>query len=166
MVFLRNALLSLALATSTVYADKLKVAFSAGAFSTISGSGTGSESGHYSSFAIINDDGTAIYDHGSPDDHSPCYNTGGGRTFTIEGDCWATPRQFHCEADFGGFPKSCSVMDADGNVLGEGEGKTDTTFIGISIGQDGTCVVEFDSDDSGTPCPQDDGNGPLHVTSG
>lgn len=166
MAPLRNLLVLLAAATSSVYADKLTVAFSSGGFSTISGSGTGNENGHYSSFAIINDEGTAIYDNGFPDDHSPCYNTGGGRTFTIEGDCWATPRQFHCEADFGGLPESCSVMDADGNVLGEGKGQTDTDFIGIAIGQDATCVVEFDSDDSGIACPEDDGNGPLHVTSG
>ncbi|KAL4807225.1 hypothetical protein BDV18DRAFT_159444 [Aspergillus unguis] len=162
MAFLKTALLALA-ATTYVSAEHLKVVFSAGDFSTISGPNGGNTNGHYSGFAIVRDDGTAIYNDGSPNDHSPCYNTDGGRTFKIEGDCWASPRVFFCEADFAGHPETCEVRDADGNVLGSGEGQTDTDFIGIAIGQDSSCVVEFDSDDAGT-CPEDDGNGPLHVT--
>ncbi|KAJ5361609.1 hypothetical protein N7541_002453 [Penicillium brevicompactum] len=149
MAPLRNALLALMATSATVYAEHLKVVWSNGDFSTISGPSGGNTNGHYSGFAIINDAGDAIYDQGFPDDHSPCYNTGDGREFTIEGDCWSTPPQ---------------IQDGDGNSLGTGEGQTDTTFIGIAIGQDASCVVEFDSDSDG--CPVDDGNGPLHVTSG
>ncbi|KAL4962419.1 uncharacterized protein BDV14DRAFT_210579 [Aspergillus stella-maris] len=165
MAILRTTLLTLLAATTPlVLAEHLKVVFSSGSFSTISGPAGGNTNGHYSGFAIVNDNGDAIYDNGFPDDHSPCYNTGDGRTFTIEGDCWSTPRTFHCLADFGGNPESCEVRDGDGNVLGSGDGQSDTTFIGISIGTDASCVVEFDSDSDG--CPIDDGNGPLHVTSG
>ncbi|CAI7628840.1 unnamed protein product [Penicillium bialowiezense] len=151
MAPLRNALLALMATSATVYAEHLKVVWSSGDFSSISGPSGGNTNGHYSGFAIINDAGDAIYDQGFPDDHSPCYNTGDGREFTIEGDCWSTPRKFKCKADFGGHPDTC-------------DGQTDTTFIGIAIGQDASCVVEFDSDSDG--CPVDDGNGPLHVTSG
>ncbi|KAJ5246326.1 hypothetical protein N7468_001309 [Penicillium chermesinum] len=163
-----KTLLFLAAMTSSAMAEHVRVVFSAGDFSTISGpDGGSSQSGHYSGFAIVRDNGDAIYNNGNPDDHSPCYSTGGGRTFTIEGDCWASPRTFHCEADFAGHPKTCEVKDQNGNSLGTGEGQTDTTFIGISIGQDASCVVEFDTDDvQGNSCPVDDGNGPLHVTSG
>ena len=62
-----------------------------GSFSTISGPSGGSQSGGYKGFAIINDNGEAIYDQAYPDDHSPCYNTDGGRTFTIEGDSSPPP---------------------------------------------------------------------------
>lgn len=48
--------------------------------------------------------------------------------------------------------------------LGKGDGQTDITFIGISIGVDASCGVEYESD--GDNCPEDDGNDPLHVTSG
>ncbi|KAL4862793.1 hypothetical protein BDV12DRAFT_178353 [Aspergillus spectabilis] len=164
--FLSTALLFLA-ATTPIHAEHLKVVISQGTFSTITGpNGEGGGSGQYKGFAIFNEAGEAIYDQAYPDDHSPCYNTGDGRTFTIEGDCWATARQFHCESDFAGFPQNCDVRDADGNVLVSAQGQTNTDFIGIAIGQDGSCVMEFDSDDNGTTCPVDDGNGPLHVTSG
>lgn len=165
MAPLRTFLCLLAV-SAPIYAEHLKVIFSSGDFSTISGPAGGNTNGHYSGFAIVNDNGDAIYDNGFPDDHSPCYNTDGGRTFTIEGDCWSSPRTFHCEADFGGHPDNCEVKDGDGNSLGTGKGQTDTTFIGISIGQDASCVIEFDSDDTDGGCPKDDGNGPLHVTSG
>ncbi|BCS20294.1 uncharacterized protein APUU_20726S [Aspergillus puulaauensis] len=165
MAAIRNTVLFLlAATTATVSAEHLKVVFSAGDFSTISGPAGGNTNGHYAGFAIINDNGDAIYNDGTPDDHSPCYNTGDGREFTIEGDCWSSPRTFKCKADFAGHPDTCEVKDADGNSLGTGKGETDTTFIGISIGQDSSCVVEFESDSDG--CPIDDGNGPLHVTSG
>ncbi|GKT52176.1 uncharacterized protein ColSpa_12357 [Colletotrichum spaethianum] len=150
--------------SATAYAEHLRVVWSSGSFSTISGPAGGSQSGGYSGFAIINDADEAIYDQAYPDDHSPCYNTGDGRTFTIEGDCWDTPRVFHCKSDFGGSPKNCDVSTSDGNQLGSGTQQKDTNFIGIAIGIDASCVVEFDSD--GTSCPVDNGNGPLHVTSG
>ncbi|KAL4992933.1 hypothetical protein BDV10DRAFT_200212 [Aspergillus recurvatus] len=158
MLSLRTLALGLALLATTATAEHLKVVFSSGSFSAI-----GDQSAHYSSFAIIRDNGEAIYDDGYPGDRAPCFNTDGGRTFQIEGDCWASGRQFHCLSDFGGSPKNCDVRDANGNVLGTGVGQKDTNFIGISIGLDASCVVEFDSEDAGN-CPVDDGNGPLHVT--
>ncbi|KAL5339933.1 hypothetical protein BJX70DRAFT_397175 [Aspergillus crustosus] len=163
---LSTAILLLA-ASAPIHAERLKVVWSQGSFSTITGpNGECGGSGVYNGFGIFNSDRVIIYDQAYPDDHSPCYNTGDGRTFTIEGDCWGSARQFHCLADFGGFPQDCSVLDASGNVLASGSGRTDTDFIGIAIGQDGTCVLEFDSEDNGTACPEDTGNGPLHVTSG
>ncbi|KAL4745674.1 hypothetical protein BDW72DRAFT_211118 [Aspergillus terricola var. indicus] len=160
MPSLRNLALALGLLATTATAERLRAVFSSGSFSTI-----GDEGDSYKGFAIVRENGEAIYDNGYPDNHSPCYNTGDGRTFKIEGDCWASPRQFHCESDFAGHPEHCAVLDGDGNELGSGEGQEDTTFIGISIGTEATCVVEFDSDDAGH-CPVDDGNGPLHVTEG
>jgi hypothetical protein len=53
---------------------------------------------------------------------------------------------------------NCEDGDADGNVLGNGKGMSDTTWTGNSSGMDATCVVEFGSDDS-SECPVDDGNG-------
>ncbi|KAJ5666929.1 hypothetical protein N7462_011338 [Penicillium macrosclerotiorum] len=164
MVPSHTALLLLAATSATVYAEHLKVVWSAGDFSTISGPAGGNTNGHYAGFAIINDAGEAIYNDGFPADHSPCYNTDGGREFTIEGACWSTARKFKCLADFAGHSQDCEVKDGDGNSLGTGEGQTDTIFIDIAIGQDASCVVEFESDSDG--CPVDDGNGPLHVTSG
>lgn len=163
MAPLRNTLIYLMAATSaTVYAEHLRVVWSSGTFSSISGPKGGNQNGGYSGFAIINDAGDAIYTQDYPDDHAPCYT--GGREFTIEGDCWSTPRKFQCTSDFGGQPQSCEVKDGDGNSLGSADGQKDTTFIGIAIGTDASCVIEFNSDSDG--CPVDDGNGPLHVTSG
>lgn len=161
---IRTALLCLMATSATVYAEHLRVVWSSGEFSTISGPKGGSSSGHSSGFVILNDNDEAIYDSSYPDDHSPCYNTGDGREFTIEGDCWDSPRKFHCKSSFAGHPEDCEVKDGDGNSLGSGEGQKDTTFIGIAIGTDASCVVEFESDGDG--CPVDDGNGPLHVTEG
>ena len=76
--FLRTALLGLLATSATVHAEHLKVVWSAGDFSTISGPAGGNQNGHYAGFAIINDAGEAIYNDGTPDDHSPCYNTGDG----------------------------------------------------------------------------------------
>lgn len=56
------------------------------------------------------------------------------------------------------------MKDSGDNSLGSGDGQTDTTFIGISIGTDASCVVEFDT--NGPGCPVDEGDGPLSVTSG
>lgn len=158
----KNIFLGLAATATIAQAEHLRVVWSAGQFSTISGpDGGSSSSGNYDGFAIIRDDGEAIYDESYPYGYSPCFNTGGGRTFAIEGDCWDSQFQFHCEADFGGNPESCDVRDASGNVLNAGDGQKDTTFIGIAIGIDGSCVAEFESDGGG--CPVDDGNGPLHA---
>ncbi|CZT17830.1 uncharacterized protein RCC_03666 [Ramularia collo-cygni] len=159
---LRHTLLCLMATSATItYAEHLRVVWSSGTFSTISGP-SGNENGGYSGFAIINDAGEAIYDEDYPDDHVPC--TYAGRTFTIEGDCWDTGRQFSCVADFGGAPSTCEVLDSAGVSLGKADAQKDTTFIGIAIGTDASCVIEFES--NGTACPVDDGNGPLHVTSG
>ncbi|KAL4928047.1 uncharacterized protein BDV17DRAFT_298778 [Aspergillus undulatus] len=167
MASLVSSLVFLLAASAPATAEHLKVVWSQGSFSTITGTnGEGGGAGSFKGFGIFNEAGTVIYDQAYPDDHSPCYNTGDGRTFTIEGDCWASPRQFYCMSDFAGFPETCKVLDASGNVLAEGSGQTNTEFIGIAIGQDGSCVLEFDSEDNGTTCPEDTGNGPLHVTSG
>lgn len=162
MPSLRNTLISLAAVSfsTNAYAAHLKVAWSNGGFSTISGPGAGNENGHYSGFAVINDAGEAVYDSDYPDDHAPCYSTGDGREFNLEGGCWKNPRKFKCKSNLAGNPQSCEVLDKDGNSLAKGEGKTDTTFIGIAIGQDSTCVVEFDTDED-EDCPKDSD---LHVS--
>lgn len=161
MLTSRNTILCLMVSSAGVYAEHLRVIWSSGSFSTISGP-SGNEGGSYSGFAIINDAGEAVYDQDYPDDHAPC--TYAGRTFTIEGDCWNTARQFSCVAAFDGAPQTCEVLDSAGASLGKADAQKDTTFIGIAIGIDASCVIEFESD--GTACPVDDGNGPLHVTSG
>ncbi|KAF4457677.1 hypothetical protein F53441_437 [Fusarium austroafricanum] len=161
----RNVLFSILAASlsSTVAAEHLRAVWSQGDFSTISGPSGGSQSGHSSGFTILKDDGTAIYSQAYPDDHSPCYNTGDGREFTLGKDpCWKSERRFRCKSKFSGDPQSCEVKDKDGKSLGSGEGKTDTTFIGIAIAQDAACVVEFNTDD-GEDCPKDS---QLAVTSG
>ncbi|GJC86394.1 hypothetical protein ColLi_09232 [Colletotrichum liriopes] len=159
-----NILIGLSVITATTYAEHLRVVWSSGSFGAIGGPSGGGTNGGYTGFAILNDAGEAVYDQAYPDDHSPCYNTGDGRTFTIEGDCWDNARVFHCKSDFGGAPETCEVKGHDGTVLGSGTQQKDTDFIGIAIGIDATCVVEFESDGPG--CPVDNGNGPLHVTSG
>ncbi|KAF5636771.1 uncharacterized protein FTJAE_5967 [Fusarium tjaetaba] len=166
MPSLRNTLFGLLAATlsSTVAAEHLRVVWSQGDFSTISGPSGGSQSGHSSGFTILKDDGTAIYSKAYPADHSPCYNTGDGREFTFGGDCWTKERKFRCKSSFAGDPETCEVKDQDGNSLGTGEGKTDTTFIGIAIAQDSACVVEFNTDDD-EDCPKDEDNN-LGVRSG
>ena len=58
--------LSFGVTSAIVSAEHLKVVFSSGS------SAIGSS--------------TVIYDS-YPNDHSPCYTTGNGRTFTIHGDC-------------------------------------------------------------------------------
>ncbi|KAJ4055723.1 hypothetical protein NW756_003135 [Fusarium oxysporum] len=155
----RNILFGLLAASlsSTIVAEHLRVVWSQGDFSTISGPSGGSQSGHSSGFTILKDDGTAIYSKAYPADHSPCYNTGDGREFTFGGDCWTKERKFRCKSSFAGDPESCEVKDQDGNSLGTGEGKTDTTFIGIAIAQDSACVVEFNTDDD-EDCPKDEDN--------
>ncbi|KAL4938331.1 hypothetical protein BDV06DRAFT_226099 [Aspergillus oleicola] len=99
----------MAATTATVSAERLKVVWSSGGFSTISGPAGGNTNKHYSGFAILNEDGDTVYDQPYPDNHAPCYNTGDGRTLTIEGDYWDTPRKFQCLADFAGDPESCEV---------------------------------------------------------
>ncbi len=61
MAPLRNTLILL-MAASTVYAEHLRVVFSAGSFSSISGPNGGNQNGGYSGFAILNDAGDAVYD--------------------------------------------------------------------------------------------------------
>ncbi|KAF5026441.1 hypothetical protein F66182_1474 [Fusarium sp. NRRL 66182] len=61
-------------------------------------------------------------------------------------------------SDFGGNPESCEVRDDAGNALGSGQGQTDTTFIGVAIGQDATCVVEFEIDGVCTGVDDEDNN--------
>lgn len=157
-------LLAASLSTTAV-AEHLRAVWSSGDFSTISGPSGGSQSGHSHGFTILKDDGTAIYSQGYPGDHAPCYNVDDGREFTLGNDpCWKSVRKFKCKSEFSGAPGSCEVKDKDGNSLGTGEGKTDTTFIGIAIAQDSACVVEFNTDDDEN-CPADADNN-LDVTEG
>lgn len=153
MPSVQSILLTLVASTATlVQSEHLRVVWSSGAYSAITGpKGNGGGSGHTAGFAIFNDDGDAIYEQANPYGYSPCFSTGDGREFGIDGDCWDTQFNFHCKANFDGSPGDCAVKDTNGNVLGSGEGQTDTKFIGIAIGQDSTCVVEFDSSGSGCP---------------
>jgi hypothetical protein len=153
--------IALALATSlaVAQAEHLRVVWSSGTFGAIGGPGGSGENGHYDNFAIIRDDNEAVYTESYPYGYVPCRN--GGRTFEICGDCWDSCFRFECASDFGGHPESCAVQDGSGNVIDSGSAMTDTDFIGIAIGIDSTCVVEFESDGGG--CPVDDGNGPLHA---
>ncbi|KAJ4256089.1 hypothetical protein NW762_009165 [Fusarium torreyae] len=166
MPSLRTIFFSLLAASfsSTAIAEHLRAVWSSGGFSTVSGP-SGNENGHYTGFAILNDDGVAIYTKAYPDNHAPCYSTGSGREFTLGNDpCWNQVRKFRCRCSLAGNPEACEVKDKDGNSLGTSEGKTDTTFIGIAIAQDATCVVEFDTED-GETCPKDEENN-LGVTEG
>ncbi|KAL2815045.1 ankyrin repeat-containing domain protein [Aspergillus cavernicola] len=122
-----------------VSAETLRAIWSSGSFSTISGPGGGNGHGYDSGFAILNENGDAVYDKGE---------------LRLEKRlCWDTPRKFHCE-----------VWDGDGNSLGKSEGKTETNFIGIAIGQDSTCVVEFEADGEGCPALGDDEDSEIHFT--
>ncbi|KAF4972911.1 hypothetical protein FZEAL_9491 [Fusarium zealandicum] len=164
MPSLRNTLIGLVAASlsTTAVAEHLRVVWSKGGFSSISGPSGGSVSSHFTGFAIINDNNEAIYTEASPADHSPCLSTGSGREFTVEGGCWNQARKFQCKSNLNGSPEGCEVKDKDGNGLGKGEGKTDTEFIGIAIAQDSSCVVEFNTED-GEDCPTEND---LGVTSG
>lgn len=160
----KSLFLGLAATTATVQAEHLRAVWSAGSFSTITGpQGQGGGSGHSSNLTILNDDDVAIYEASYPADYSPCFHTDGGRTFEIEGDCWDTPFQFHCQSKLSGSPESCAVNDSAGKELGKGDGKSETTFIGIAIGIDATCVVEFESNGGGCPADNSDA-GALHAT--
>ena len=162
MPSLRSIALTLAASFMLTKAEHLRVVWSSGSYGTIGGPVGGGQNGHYDNFAIIRDDGEAVYTDAAPGGYASCFHTGGGRTFEICGDCWDSCFRFHCLSTLGANPKSCAVQDASGNVLDEGKGMTDTDFIGIASGMDTTCVVEFESDGPG--CPIDDGNGPLHGT--
>lgn len=151
----KNALLVLVTAAATAQAERLRVVWSAGSFSAMAGpKGAGGGSGYKTGFAIINEDGEAIYDEDYPYDYAPCFQND-GRDFEIVGECWDSYSfMFHCVADFGGNPESCAVKDWEGNVLAEGESGSGTDFKGISINTGGACVAEFESDGPG--CPADD----------
>ncbi|KAK5128788.1 hypothetical protein LTR85_000121 [Meristemomyces frigidus] len=75
-------------------------------------------------FSIIDQDGGIVYNAANPGGYSPCFNTGGGRTFTVSGGCFSGSYQFHCESNFDGTPNSCAAEDTSGAVLGSGEGNT------------------------------------------
>jgi hypothetical protein len=162
MPSLRSIALALAASFALAQAEHLRVVWSAGTWGAIDPPSGGGQNGHYDDFAIIRDDNEPVYTDKAPGGYSSCFHTDGGRTFEICGDCWDSCFRFHCEASLGGHPRSCAVQDGSVNVINEGTGMTDTDFIGIAIGIDATCVVEFESDGPG--CPIDDGNGPLHGT--
>jgi hypothetical protein len=163
------ALMGFTAFSTLAYAEHLRAVFSSGAFSTISGPSGGSLSKQMRGFAILNVAGDAIYTQKLPDGHSPCYT--GGREFTIEGKCWARARKFHCVCNLAGNVQNCAVKGHEGTLLGSSEGKTDTTFIGIAITQESTCVVAFESEPAegygGCPTVGRSGKGSnLKVTSG
>ncbi|KAJ5355566.1 hypothetical protein N7517_010175 [Penicillium concentricum] len=160
MVSLRATLLCLMATSATVHGERLRAVWSSGSFSSMSGSQGGSQSGHYDGFAILNTAGDAIYTTSYPGDHSPCQHYD-GRLFTLEGDCWNKALQFWCRADFGGSPEKCEVRNDKGIAIGRGDGMSDTKFIGIAIGKDASCAIEFDSDSAG--CPVSEGEGPFRV---
>lgn len=120
----------------------INVVWSQSDFSTIAGPNGGNEYGHSSGFALLDEDGKTIWTSDYPDDHSPCYNTDGGRTFTLSADCMGS-YQFHCEADFGGDPKHCAVLDTSGREINSADGDTDTNFIGIALSTDSQCGTNF-----------------------
>ncbi|KAF4949305.1 hypothetical protein FSARC_13512 [Fusarium sarcochroum] len=141
------SVLATSLAT-TANAAHLRAVWTTGSFQTTPGPGGNGESGHFTGFTILNDKNEAIFNSKTPGEKSPCFSTKGGREFTMGDDpCWHQDRKFQCKSNLAGNTEGCEVKDQDGNSLGTGEGKTDTTFIGIAIGQDSTCVVEFNTDD-------------------
>lgn len=152
----KNTLLILAAAAATAQAERLRVVWSAGSFSALAGpKGAGGGSGYSTNFAIINEDGDAIYEESTPYDYSPCFQYD-GRDFQIAGDCWDSYSfRFFCVANFAGEPESCAVKDYDGNVLDEGESKSNIEFKGIAIDTAGACVAEFESDGDGCPLDND-----------
>ncbi|CAG8008645.1 unnamed protein product [Penicillium nalgiovense] len=160
MVSLRATLLCLVATSATVHGERLRAVWSFGSFSAMSGPSGGSQSGFYDGFAILNKAGNTIYLASYPGDHVPCEHHD-GRLFTLEGDCWNKALQFWCKADFGGNPEKCEVRNDQGIAIGRGDGMKDTQFIGIAIGTDASCAIEFDSDSAG--CPVSEGEGPFHL---
>jgi hypothetical protein len=159
MPSIRNTLITVVAASlaTTANAAHLRAVWSSGSFQTASGPGGDGESGHFTGFAILNDDNQAIFQQDAPGDKSPCFSTKGGREFIVGDDpCWKQDRKFLCKSNLAGNAENCEVKDQGGASLGTGEGKTDTTFIGISIGQDSTCVVEFETSDDES-CGADSG---------
>jgi hypothetical protein len=154
--------LALAASLALAQAEHLRVVWSSGFYGAIGPPGGEATNDHSEGFAILRDDGEAVYADDTPYGYSPCRNVGDGRTFEICGDCWDSCFRFKCIADFGGNPETCEVQDASGKAIGGGTGTKYTDFIGIVIGFDTTCVVEFESDGGG--CPVDEGNSPLHAT--
>jgi len=126
------------LAATAVHAEPqiINAVFSSGEFSGLGGSG------HSAGFALIDQDGTTIYEESYPGDHTPCQQYD-GRTFTVDMGCFVQTRTFNCKADFGGKPEHCSITGADGNLVMEADGTSDTKFNGISVGIDAACVVQF-----------------------
>jgi len=161
MPSLHSIALALAASFTLAQAEHLRVVWSAGTYGAIGAPGGSGENGHYDDFAIIRDDGEPVYTESYPYGYAPCFSTGDGRTFEICGDCWDSCFRFKCESNLAGHPDSCEVQDGSGGVIDSNSAMTDTDFIGIAIGIDATCVVEFESDGGG--CPVDEGNGPLHA---
>ncbi|KPM44947.1 hypothetical protein AK830_g1665 [Neonectria ditissima] len=130
------------LASTSTAIQVINVVWSTTGFSTISGP-SGNENSHASGFSLIDQDGNTIYSNDYPGDYAPCQ--GNGHTFTLSGGCFAAGQQyeFECTSKFDGSPESCQVLDSSSNVLGSAKGNEDTTFIGISIGQDGYCGTSF-----------------------
>ncbi|KAM0692081.1 hypothetical protein Q7P36_008282 [Cladosporium allicinum] len=160
MPSLRSIALALAASFTLAQAEHLRVVWSAGTWGAIGGPSGDGQNGHYDGFAIIRDDNEPVYTEAYPSGYAACFSTGDGRTFEICGDCWDSCFRFKCISDLGGHPESCEVQDGSGKTIGTGTEMKDTDFIGIAIGIDSTCVVEFESDGGG--CPVDEGNGPLH----
>lgn len=161
MVSLRATLLCLVATSGTVYGERLRAVWSSGSFASISGPDGGSAGSNYDSgFTILNKDGNPIYENGWPGDHSACQQYD-GREWTMEGACWNKALKFYCKADFAGTPEECEVRNDQGIAIGKGVGIRNTKFIGIAIGTDASCAIEFDSDSAG--CPVSEGEGPFKV---
>ncbi|KAF5536674.1 hypothetical protein FNAPI_11666 [Fusarium napiforme] len=107
---------SLAALTSPAFIEHLRIVWSKGDFSTISGPNGGNQNSHWSNFALIDKNGDAIFTEAYPGGYVAC-QIDVGREFAIEGICWSAPRKFLCISNIAGNPQSCEVKDNDGNSL-------------------------------------------------
>lgn len=146
MFSIRNTLLSLGvtslLSTTAVTQapnmQTLQVVWTTSAFSTIAGP-SGNENKHTAGFAITDEKGVELYSEGHPGNRSPCYNTGGGRTFTVSSSCWSVPRRFWCESTFAGDPDKCGVYDTNDDLVNGGKGHTEFNWVGIAVTSSSGC---------------------------
>lgn len=120
----------------------LQVVWATSSFSTISGT-AGNENKHNNGFAITDAEGVELYSEGFPGNNAPCFNTGGGRTFTMTSSCWSVPRRFWCEATFAGDPDKCGVYDTNDDLLDGGQGDTSFKWVGIATTTSSSCGAQL-----------------------
>ncbi|OQE19936.1 hypothetical protein PENSTE_c014G07793 [Penicillium steckii] len=148
---LKALCLSSALFASFGYCGQvINAVWSSTAFNTISGP-SGSETSYGEGFALIKDDGTEIWSTKEIDGGTGCMGIGDGTIFSLTDGCFEGEFRFKCKSAFDGHPKDCSVLDKFANEINSGIGGVDTSFIGISIGQDGHCGTSFELKD-GVEC--------------